>query len=196
MHYHPHRLADPMSDQGRQASSLLADGFPLPRAPQLTIPEYDGSKDKYLRYRLAVLDLRTQCNARDWKYVAPLLITKFAGSLKEMDFDSTKYLGETGVEDLLDHLKERLEVPDLRTECDALRALASTNERLQRILKEAGVHINELVDVMTSTYLDRSVLGQTGLLQTTTTPSPRNTPPLTQGNTPPPPLLLPDTDHH
>ena len=96
-------------------SSRGSDGILLPRASQLTIPEYDGSKDKYLRYRLAVLDLRTQCNARDWKYVAPLLITKFTGSLKEMDFDSVKYLGETGVEDLLDHLKERLEVPDLRT---------------------------------------------------------------------------------
>ena len=63
-----------------------------------------------------------------------------------------------------------MEFPDLRTECEALRALASTNERLQRFLKEAGVCINELVDVMTSTYLDRSVLGQTGSLQTMTPP--------------------------
>ena len=69
------------------------------------------------------MNLRGQCAPKDWKYVAPMLIAKFKGTLKDdcqhVEFDSTKYRCETGVEDLLEYLRVRLNITDLQIERDA-----------------------------------------------------------------------------
>ena len=94
-----------------------------PYMGHLQVPEFNGHKEQFNQYRYTVLNLRAQCTQRAWKFVAPMMIAKFMGSLKDdcqnVELDSTKYRTDTGVEDLLDYLKKRLNITDLQVEREA-----------------------------------------------------------------------------
>ena len=94
-----------------------------PYISHLDFPKFDGKKESYPNYQYAVLNLKSQCAPKDYKYLAPKLIANFTGSMQEdaraMELLGQDFLVDDGVEQLLLFLWKRLHITDLNLETEA-----------------------------------------------------------------------------
>ena len=54
-----------------------------PYISHLEFPTFDGRKESYAAYRYQVMNLKSQCAPKDYKYLAPILISNFTGVMGE-----------------------------------------------------------------------------------------------------------------
>ena len=77
------------------------------------------------------MNLKSQCAPRDYKYLAPRLISNFIGALSEdtraMDIHSSDYQVDGGVGKLLALIRQRLHITDLNLETEAFEKPTSIN---------------------------------------------------------------------
>ena len=70
-----------------------------------------------------MLNLKSQCAPRDYKYLAPKLIANFTGAMRDgaraMELLGQDLLDDDGVEKLLSFIRKRLHITDLHLETDA-----------------------------------------------------------------------------
>ena len=75
--------------------------FDRPYISHLEFPKFDGRREEYSNYQYAVMNLKSQCAPRDYKYLAPKLISNFTGSMSEdaraMELQSSEFLVHDGV---------------------------------------------------------------------------------------------------
>ena len=94
-----------------------------PYISHLDFPKFDGKKESYPNYQYVVLNLKSQCAPKDYKYLAPKLIANFTGSMQEdaraMELLGQDFLNDDGVEQLLLFLRKRLHITDLNLETEA-----------------------------------------------------------------------------
>ena len=106
------------------------------------------------------MNLKSQCAAKDYTYLAPKLISNFTGAMSEdaraMELHSTDYQVDDGVEKLLAFIRKRLNITDLSMDVEAferyftklarkkgdtplkyINAEESAYRKLQRVLKDA-----------------------------------------------------------
>ncbi len=146
-----------------EGSSLENDDskYDRPRISHLDFPKFDGRREEYSNYKYAVLNLKSQCVPRDYKYLAPKLIANFTGSMsddaKAMELSATDFQVDDGVEKLLRFIRKRLHITDLNLETEAfekyfaqlarkkgetlmkyINAEETAYRKLQRILKSAA----------------------------------------------------------
>ena len=131
-----------------------------PYISHLDFPKFDGRKEEYSNYQYAVMNLKSQCTTKDYKYLAPKLISNFTGSMSEdaraMELLGTDYQVHDGVERLLTFIRKRLHITDLGLETEAfekyfthlarkkgetlmkyINAEETAYRKLQRVLKTA-----------------------------------------------------------
>ena len=109
-----------------------------PFLSHVDFPKFDGKKESYPNYQYAVLNLKSQCAPKDYKYLAPRLIANFTGSMQDdaraMELLGNDFLVDNGVELLLDFLKKRLHITELNLETEAFEKyfnhLARKKEKL------------------------------------------------------------------
>ena len=99
------------------------DKFERPYISHLDFPKFDGRKEEFSNYQYSVLNLKSQCGPKDYKYLAPKLIANFTGAMSEdaraMELLGSDFLEEDGVEKLLTFIRKRLHITDLHLETDA-----------------------------------------------------------------------------
>ena len=97
--------------------------FDRPYISHLEFPKFDGRREEYSNYQYAVLNLKSQCAPKDYKYLAPKLISNFTGSMSEdaraMELLGSDFQVDDGVEKLLAFLRKRLHITDLNLETEA-----------------------------------------------------------------------------
>ncbi len=97
--------------------------YDRPYISHLDFPKFDGRREEYSSYKYAVLNLKSQCVPRDYKYLAPKLIAHFTGSMsddaKAMELSATDFQVDDGVEQLLRFIRKRLHITDLNLETEA-----------------------------------------------------------------------------
>ena len=69
------------------------------------------------------MNLKSQCDPQDYKYLAPMLISNFIGAMSEdaraMGLHISDYQVDGGVENLLALIRQRLHITDLNLETEA-----------------------------------------------------------------------------
>ena len=107
-----------------------------------------------------MLNLKSQCGPRDYKFLAPRLIANFTGTMSDdaraIELLGNDYMTDDGVEQLLAFIRKRLHITDLSLETEAfdthvnqlvrkkgetlmkyVNAEESAHRKLQRVLKDA-----------------------------------------------------------
>ena len=104
-----------------------------PYINHLTFPSFDGAPSKFESYRYEVTNLKYQCSAKDFKFLAPKLISQFTGQIKDdfknIEMDISRFSQSDGIEKLLDFLKERLHITDCPFEVKAFEGIICRTER-------------------------------------------------------------------
>ena len=99
----------------------------------MTFPTFDGTPTKFETYRYDALSLKHQCSAKDYKFLAPKLISHFSGQIKDdfrnIEMDISKFANAQGVEQLLSFLKERLHITDYSLEVKAFEGYFHSSDR-------------------------------------------------------------------
>ena len=131
-----------------------------PYISHLDFPKFDGRKEEYSNYQYAVMNLKSQCTPKDYKFLAPKLISNFTGSMSEdaraMELLGSDYQVHDGVERLLAFIRKRLHITNLGLETEAfekyfthlvrkrgetlmkyINAEETAYRKLQRVLKTA-----------------------------------------------------------
>ena len=89
----------------------------------LEFPKFDGRTEAYASYKYQVMNLKSQCAPKDYKYLAPRLISNFTGDMSEdaraMELNGIDYQVEDGVEQLLALIRKRLHITGLNLEAEA-----------------------------------------------------------------------------
>ena len=71
-----------------------------------------------------MLNLKSQCAPKDYKYLAPKLIANFTGSMQDdaraMELLGEDFLNDDGVEQLLSFIRKRLHITELNLETEAV----------------------------------------------------------------------------
>ena len=137
-----------------------SDKFDRPYISHLDFPKFDGRREEYSNYQYAVMNLKSQCAPRDYKYLAPKLISNFTGAMSEdaraMELLGSDYQVDDGVDQLLAFIRKRLHITDLNLETEAfekyfthlvrkkgetlmkyINAEETAYRKLQRVLKSA-----------------------------------------------------------
>ena len=144
----------------RSSSWNKDEKYDRPYISHLDFPKFNGKKEEFHNYQYAVLNLKSQCAPKDYKFLAPKLIANFTGSLEEdaraMELLGSDFQDDEGVEKLLDFLRKRLHITDLSLETEAfdkyfthlarkkgetlmkyINAEETAYRKLQRVLKTA-----------------------------------------------------------
>ena len=91
-----------------------------PYISHLDFPKFDGKREEYSNYQYAVMNLKSQCAPKDFKYLAPKLIANFTGTMSEdaraVELLGSDYQVDDGVELLLAFIRRRLHITDLHLE--------------------------------------------------------------------------------
>ena len=96
------------------------------------------------------MNLKSQCAPRDYKYLAPKLISNFTGSLSEdaraMELNGIHFQVDDGVEQLLDFLRKRLHITDLSLETEAFEIYFS------RLARKKGETLMKYINAEETAY--------------------------------------------
>ena len=70
------------TDWSWKKSNWDEEKFERPYISHLDFPKFDGKKEEFSNYQYAVLNLKSQCAPKDYKYLAPKLIANFTGAMR------------------------------------------------------------------------------------------------------------------
>ena len=92
-----------------------------------------GIRPKYEAYRYDMQTLKHQCGPRGYKFLAPKLIARFTGHIKDdfrnIEMGISRFTNPHGVEQLLSYLKERLHTSDYSFEVTVFEGFFHSTDR-------------------------------------------------------------------
>ena len=109
------------------------DYYDKPQLSHVTVPTFDGQVSGYHTYCYNVLNLKNLVARRDLKYLVPQLVSKLTGSIasdfEQMNFDSTEYMTDDGLEKYLKIIATRIGYTTIQMERDAFTEFFSKVRR-------------------------------------------------------------------